>query len=62
MADSGIHCFVQKSLLNLKQRFHPELNDQDAAKFMNNEIIDSVNKLTTNVYDAIQKFQNDIAY
>lgn len=38
MADSGLPCFVDKTLLLLKQRFHPEMTEEQASKFMKDTV------------------------
>lgn len=38
MADSGLPCYIQNTLSNLKARFHPEYNEGEAAKFMIDQV------------------------
>ncbi len=44
----------------LSLRFVPTMGWLDAGRFMRAQVIDSANKVTTTIYDGIQKLQNDI--
>lgn len=39
MSDSGLPCFLKTTLSLLKKRFHPEMNDVEAANFMFQTVI-----------------------
>lgn len=60
MENSGMKCFLPNSIEDLRKRFRLNENDLTAAKSMNKIILDAYNKLTTNIYDLIQLFQNGI--
>eukprot|EP00879_Flechtneria_rotunda_P007045 GHRR01007395.1.p1 GENE.GHRR01007395.1~~GHRR01007395.1.p1 ORF type:complete len:1449 (+),score=535.85 GHRR01007395.1:542-4348(+) len=63
MADSGLPCFSRgQPIANLRQRFHLEMNDGQAAAFMRQQIADAYDKWTTGFYDYIQSLQNKIPY
>jgi phosphatidylinositol 4-kinase len=46
----------------LRKRFHPELNNHDAAAFMKGAIMDAYDKWTTRGYDIIQYLQQGITH
>jgi phosphatidylinositol 4-kinase len=61
MADSGLPCYLfPETLQKLRNRFQPHASPQRASAFMSSTVLDAVNKLTTVVYDGIQKLQNNI--
>ena len=61
MADSGLPCFhFAHTLDRLNDRFKPQMNDIRAAKYMRNLVSDANQKMTTTIYDGIQKLQNNI--
>nr|CAB3498468.1 unnamed protein product [Digitaria exilis] len=48
MADSGLPCFSRGDPINnLRKRFHPEMNEREAANFMVRTCVDAYNKWTT---------------
>ena len=62
MFDSGLDCFRENSIRNFIERFKLELNEDEAANFMKGLINDAENNWRTNLYDFIQKKQNNIHY
>ncbi|GBG80565.1 hypothetical protein CBR_g31025 [Chara braunii] len=63
MVDSGLPCFSRGDPINnLRKRFHPEMNEREAADFMIATCTDSYNKLTTFAYDVIQNWQQGIEH
>ncbi|KAJ4791345.1 Phosphatidylinositol 4-kinase [Rhynchospora pubera] len=61
MVDSGLPCFSRGDPIgNLRKRFHPELNEREAANFMIRTCVDAYNKWTTAGYDLIQYLQQGI--
>jgi hypothetical protein len=62
MLISSLKCFKPNSLHNLKQRFFPQASQRQAADMMVEIINDAYNKFTTNVYDMIQKAQQNVYY
>lgn len=61
MVDSGLPCFSRGDPIgNLRKRFHPEMNDREAANFMIRTCTDAYNKWTTAGYDLIQYLQQGI--
>ena len=59
---SSLKCFKPNSLINLKARFFPDKSEKQAAEAMIWIINDAYNKFTTNVYDMIQKAQQNVYY
>uniref|UniRef100_A0A0D3FN50 1-phosphatidylinositol 4-kinase n=1 Tax=Oryza barthii TaxID=65489 RepID=A0A0D3FN50_9ORYZ len=48
MVDSGLPCFSRgEPIANLRKRFHPEMNEREAANFMVRTCVDAYNKWTT---------------
>jgi phosphatidylinositol 4-kinase A len=63
MERSGLPCFgFGAPVENLRQRFHEEMDDLQAAAFMQRLIQDAYDKWTTGVYDLIQYYQNRITF
>lgn len=64
MAESSkLPCFSRGATVDsLRQRFHMEMSDGQAAEFMRGLINDAYDKWTTGVYDLIQYYQNKIAF
>lgn len=61
MLDSGLPCFSRGDALgNLQRRFHPEMSDEEAAKFMVLTCSEAYNKWTTAGYDLVQFLQQGI--
>eukprot|EP00884_Botryococcus_braunii_P016006 jgi/Botrbrau1/3089/Bobra.0070s0075.1 len=61
MAESGLPCYgYGKPLQSLRERFHLEMTDAQAAAFMRNAISDAYDKWTTGFYDYVQYLQNRI--
>ncbi|KAG8062307.1 hypothetical protein GUJ93_ZPchr0003g16800 [Zizania palustris] len=61
MVDSGLPCFSRgEPIGNLRKRFHPEMNEREAANFMVRTCADAYNKWTTAGYDLIQYLQQGI--
>ncbi|CAN6315544.1 unnamed protein product [Urochloa humidicola] len=61
MVDSGLPCFSRGDPINnLRKRFHPEMNEREAANFMVRTCVDAYNKWTTAGYDLIQYLQQGI--
>ncbi|XP_031390031.1 phosphatidylinositol 4-kinase alpha 1 [Punica granatum] len=61
MVDSGLPCFSRGDPIgNLRKRFHPEMNEREAANFMIRTCTDAYNKWTTAGYDLIQYLQQGI--
>jgi hypothetical protein len=44
----------------LAARFAPTLGWQESGRFMKAQVVDSANKVTTSLYDSLQKLQNKI--
>ena len=62
MFSSGLDCFREKSIKNFVDRFKLELNEEEAVKYMKNIIQTAEDNWRTNMYDFIQKKQNNIYY
>jgi len=61
MLPSKLPCFSRGApVASLRERFHLEMSDQQAAEFMRVLINDAYDKWTTGVYDLIQYYQNQI--
>ncbi|KAM6557546.1 hypothetical protein CsatB_004565 [Cannabis sativa] len=61
MLDSGLPCFSRGDPIhNLRNRFHPEMTDRQAANFMIRVCTDAYDKWTTAGYDLIQYLQQGI--
>jgi len=61
MVPSQLPCFGRGAPIEaLRQRFHLEMTDAQAADFMRGLINDAYDKWTTGVYDLIQYYQNRI--
>ncbi|KAI4298362.1 hypothetical protein L6164_031933 [Bauhinia variegata] len=61
MLESGLPCFGRGDPIgNLRKRFHPEMNEREAANFMIRVCTDAYNKWTTAGYDLIQYLQQGI--
>lgn len=61
MADSGLPCyFFGDTLSKLWGRFRPEDSPLKACRFMRDETLQAANRMTTILYDGIQKLQNNI--
>ncbi|KAM7253669.1 hypothetical protein ACFE04_021823 [Oxalis oulophora] len=61
MLDSGLPCFSRGDPIgNLRKRFHPEMNEREAANFMIHVCTDAYNKWTTAGYDLIQYLQQGV--
>ncbi|KAI4298366.1 hypothetical protein L6164_031937 [Bauhinia variegata] len=61
MLESGLPCFSRGDPIgNLRKRFHPEMNEREAANFMIRVCTDAYNKWTTAGYDLIQYLQQGI--
>ncbi len=61
-AESDLPCFQYKHsiLSELRKRFRTDLNDIEAANYMENLIERARNEWTTSAYDGVQKLQNNI--
>lgn len=62
MFSSGLDCFRDNSIQNFIDRFKLELNEEEAAGYMRELIKTAEDNWRTNVYDFIQKKQNNISY
>ena len=62
MFSSGLDCFREKSIEHFKERFKLELNEEEAVKYMKKIIQNAEDNWRTNMYDYIQKKQNNIYY
>ncbi|KFK22742.1 hypothetical protein AALP_AAs61128U000100 [Arabis alpina] len=61
MKESGLPCFSRGDpIRKLRKRFHPEMNEREAAHFMIRVCTDAYNKWTTYWYDLIQYLQQGI--
>lgn len=61
MEASQLPCFsLGRSVAALRERFHQEMSEAQAAAFMRALITDAYDKWTTGVYDLIQWYQNKI--
>jgi phosphatidylinositol 4-kinase len=61
MESSQLPCFGRgRPILELKHRFHLEMNDVQAAAFMRGMVNDAYDKWTTGAYDYIQYLQQNI--
>lgn len=61
MADSGLPCYLfPDTLQKLWDRFVPVDGDVRAARFMRTECLQAANRMTTILYDGIQKLQQNI--
>ena len=63
-ADSGLPCFSFKNttLIDLRNRFVPDLSSYDAANYMLQLIDNANNNITTMTYDIVQHCSNGIEY
>ena len=62
MFSSGLDCFRDNSIKNFIDRFKLELNEEEAVKYMKDIIETAEDNWRTNIYDYIQKKQNNIYY
>jgi phosphatidylinositol 4-kinase len=62
MFNSGLECFRDNSITNFVDRFRLDLTEDEAAIFMRDLIKGAENNWRTNIYDYIQKKQNNINY
>jgi len=62
MFSSGLECFRDNSIKNFIERFKLELSEEEAVKYMKNIIQTAEDNWRTNMYDYIQKKQNNIYY
>ena len=62
MFSSGLDCFRDNSIKNFTDRFKLELNEEEAVKYMKDIIQTAEDNWRTNMYDFIQKKQNNIYY
>jgi phosphatidylinositol 4-kinase len=62
MFNSGLDCFRADSIKNFIDRFKLELTEDEAAIYMRDLIKTAEDNWRTNVYDFIQKKQNNIYY
>ena len=62
MFSSGLDCFRDNSIKNFVDRFKLELSEEEAVKYMKNIIQTAEDNWRTNMYDFIQKKQNNIYY
>ena len=62
MFSSGLECFRENSINNFIERFKLDLNEEEAANYMREQIKIAEDNWRTNVYDFIQKKQNNISY
>jgi hypothetical protein len=62
MFNSGLECFRENSIKNFIDRFKLELTEDEAAIYMRGLIRQSEDNWRTNLYDYIQKKQNNIYY
>lgn len=60
MFNSGIECFTENSITNFIERFRLDLTEDEAAIYMRELIREAENNWRTNLYDFIQKKQNNI--
>ena len=60
MFNSGLPCFLEKSLINLEKRFVLHLSEIQAAEYMKDVIEKAADHWTTNWYDKIQWIQQRI--
>ncbi|ESQ30374.1 hypothetical protein EUTSA_v10012090mg, partial [Eutrema salsugineum] len=61
MVESGLPCFSRGDpIVKIRKRFHPEMNEREAARFMVHVCTDAYNKWTTSAYDLIQYLQQGI--
>ena len=62
MFSSGLDCFRDNSIKHFVDRFKLELSEEEAVKYMKNIIQTAEDNWRTNMYDFIQKKQNNIYY
>ena len=62
MFSSGLDCFRDNSIKNFTDRFKLELNEEEAVLYMKDIIQTAEDNWRTNMYDFIQKKQNNIYY
>ncbi|KAI8803148.1 hypothetical protein BJ742DRAFT_830677 [Cladochytrium replicatum] len=62
MIDSGLPCFKEATLRNLRDRFQLQLSERAAADFMMARIKESHENTFSVMYDGFQKLQNGIPY
>ena len=62
MFSSGLDCFRDNSIKHFIDRFKLELSEEEAVKYMKNIIQTAEDNWRTNMYDFIQKKQNNIYY
>lgn len=60
MFNSGLECFRENSISNFIERFRLDLTEDEAAIYMRGLIKQSEDNWRTNLYDFIQKKQNNI--
>ena len=62
MFSSGLDCFRENSIANFIERFKLDMSEEEAANYMREQIKVAEDNWRTNVYDFIQKKQNNISY
>ena len=60
MLDTGLPCFRGQTIKQLRQRFMPEANKREAAKYMLDIVRKCYQSLRAKSYDAIQAAQQGI--
>ncbi|KAL6010298.1 hypothetical protein ACLOJK_000729 [Asimina triloba] len=65
MVDSGLPCFKMRgganaAVRNFRRRFHPEMTERRAAKFMIRACTRAYNHWTTDAYDVMQNLQRSM--
>lgn len=62
MLESGLPCFKEATIKNLRARFVPNKSEKDASAYMRGLVKKSLESYSTKVYDEFQKITNGIPY
>ena len=62
MLDTGLPCFRGRTINQLRTRFSPLANEEEAARYMYSIVLNSCLNKRTVAYDLIQYYQNQIPY
>lgn len=62
MLESGLPCFKEATIKNLRARFVPNKSEKEASAYMRGLVKKSLESYSTKVYDEFQKITNGIPY